>query len=212
MKHQSDVLALFSSLASIPSPPGSEREVADRVGGYLRDLALDADEDDAGRRIGSNAGNMLCRIRRPRPTAAPRSSSAPTSTPSRRRPIEPVVEDGVVRNGGGTILGADNKAAVARHARGGPARPGREPPARRHRALFTPREEVGLQGAYAFDHTRLHASIGFVFDQGRRSATRPRRAVADDAVRALPRTGGARRDGPRRGARRSRPRRARSRT
>src|SRR5207302_5722193 len=31
--------------------------------------------------------------------------------------------------------------------------------------LFTPKEEVGLLGAAAFDHTRLHARHGFVYDQ-----------------------------------------------
>ena len=44
----------------------------------------------------------------------PRSSSAPTSTRSRRTGrSRPVVEDGVVRNAERTILGADNKAAIA---------------------------------------------------------------------------------------------------
>ena len=31
--------------------------------------------------------------------------------------------------------------------------------------LFTAREEVGLEGAFAFDHTRLRARIGYVYDQ-----------------------------------------------
>ena len=31
--------------------------------------------------------------------------------------------------------------------------------------LFTPKEEVGLIGAYAFDHDRLHAELGYVYDQ-----------------------------------------------
>jgi tripeptide aminopeptidase len=31
--------------------------------------------------------------------------------------------------------------------------------------LFTSKEEVGLVGAYAFDHTRLAARIGYVYDQ-----------------------------------------------
>ena len=31
--------------------------------------------------------------------------------------------------------------------------------------LFTPKEEVGLRGAFAFDHTRLEAELGFVYDQ-----------------------------------------------
>ena len=31
--------------------------------------------------------------------------------------------------------------------------------------LFTAREEVGLEGAFAFDHTRLRARLGYVYDQ-----------------------------------------------
>jgi tripeptide aminopeptidase len=31
--------------------------------------------------------------------------------------------------------------------------------------VFTPKEEVGLLGAAAFDHSRLHARLGFVYDQ-----------------------------------------------
>ena len=80
-------------------------------------------------------------------------------------PLEPVVEDGIVRNAGGTILGADNKAAVVvmleaarRIVRGGRAHAGVE-------LLFTPKEEIGLLGAYAFDHTRLEARLGYVYDQ-----------------------------------------------
>ena len=53
-----DVLTLFTELAAIPSPPGEEREVADRVRSYLEDLGLEVSEDDAGSRIGSNAGKI----------------------------------------------------------------------------------------------------------------------------------------------------------
>src|SRR6478736_4100141 len=31
--------------------------------------------------------------------------------------------------------------------------------------LFTPKEEVGLLGAFAFDHERLRATVGYVYDQ-----------------------------------------------
>ena len=56
------VLDLFTELAALPSPPGSERAVADAVSGYLRDLALEVDEDGAGSVVGSSIGNLLCRI------------------------------------------------------------------------------------------------------------------------------------------------------
>ena len=109
-----DVLGLFTELAAIPSPPGSERDVADRVRAYLEDLGLEVTEDDAGREIGSNAGNLLCRLE---PTVenggVPIFLCAHLDTVQPTGPLEPVVEDGIVRNAGGTILGADNKAAVA---------------------------------------------------------------------------------------------------
>ena len=58
----SDVAQLFVELAAIPSPSGREREVADRVTDYLRALALSVDEDDAGSKIDSTMGNILCRV------------------------------------------------------------------------------------------------------------------------------------------------------
>ena len=44
----SEVVDLFTELAALPSPPGEERDVADVVIRYLRDLGLSVDEDDAG--------------------------------------------------------------------------------------------------------------------------------------------------------------------
>ena len=80
-------------------------------------------------------------------------------------PIEPVVDDGVVRNAAGTILGADNKAAVAAMLVAARRILEEDRPHAGLELLFTPKEEVGLQGAKAFDHTRLHAQVGYVYDQ-----------------------------------------------
>ena len=55
-----DVLALFVELAALPSPPGEERAVADRVLDYLSSLGLEADEDDASAKVGSTMGNIFC--------------------------------------------------------------------------------------------------------------------------------------------------------
>ena len=162
-----DVLTLFTELAAIPSPPGEEREVADRVRSYLEDLGLEVSEDDAGSRIGSNAGNLLCRL----PATAPNGGvpiflCAHLDTVPPTGALEPVVEDGVVRNAGGTILGADNKAAVAAMLEAASRIVSEVRPHAGIELLFTPKEEVGLQGAKAFDASRLEAETGFVFDQG----------------------------------------------
>jgi tripeptide aminopeptidase len=157
------VLSLFTELAAIPSPPGEERAVADSVASYLRDLGLRPEEDDAGGRIGSSMGNMLCAVE---PTAAgtPLFFCAHLDTVPPQGPIEPVVHEGFVRNAGGTILGADNKAAVAAMLEATRIVLAENRPHAGIELLFTPKEEVGLVGAFAFDHTRLHARAGYVFD------------------------------------------------
>jgi tripeptide aminopeptidase len=158
------VVDLFTELAAIPSPPGEERAVADRVADYLGRVGIETHEDAAAAEIGSTAGNLYARLE-PTVEGVPLFLCAHLDTVPPQASLEPVVdEEGVVRNRAGTILGADNKAAVAAMLEG----------TRRlvveHRAhagvelVFTAKEEVGLLGAGAFDHSRLRARIGYVYD------------------------------------------------
>jgi tripeptide aminopeptidase len=131
----------------------------------LRDLGLQADEDGAGATIGSTMGNIYCRLPGRVEGGTPLFFCAHLDTVPPTGPLEPTVEDGVVRNAGGTILGADNKAAVAAMLEAvrrilveGRPHAGVE-------LLFTPMEEVGLVGAKAFDAGRLEARTGYVYDQ-----------------------------------------------
>jgi tripeptide aminopeptidase len=161
----SPLLDLFLELCAIPSPSGRERQVADRVRNFLGELGLVVEEDDAGRKLDGDTGNLYSRL--PATTnGLPIFLCAHTDTVPPEAAIEPVVEDGVVRNAAGTILGSDNKAAVVvmleatrRLLRDGRPHAGIE-------LVFTPQEEVSLRGAGAFDHTRLVAGTGFVYDQG----------------------------------------------
>ena len=171
----SEVVPLFTELAALPSPPGEEREVADRVADYMRDLALDVDEDDAGARVGSNAGNLYARVA-PTSEGVPLFFCAHLDTVPPDGTIEPVVEDGIVRNAGGTILGADNKAAVAvmleatrRVLAEGRPHAGIE-------LLFTPKEEVGLLG-------RPHSTPTGWPPAWAMSTTRPRRSAKSSSAR-----------------------------
>ena len=138
--------------------------MADRVTAYLRNLALGVDEDDAGARIGSTAGNLLTRLE-PTAEGVPLFFCAHLDTVPADGPIEPVIEEGVVRNSAGTILGADNKAAVAVMLEATRRLLAESRPHAGIELLFTPKEEVGLLGAAAFDSQRLHARVGYVYDQ-----------------------------------------------
>ncbi|HKP19371.1 MAG TPA: M20/M25/M40 family metallo-hydrolase [Gaiellaceae bacterium] len=157
-------LDLFLELAALPSPPGKERAVADRVTAELRELGLDVDEDDAGSRIDGTAGNLYARLP-PTAEGTPIFLCAHLDTVQPTGEIEPVVEDGVVRNAAGTILGADNKSAVATMVEATRRVVRDRRPHAGIELVFTPMEEVGLRGAEAFDCGRLAAQIGFVYDQ-----------------------------------------------
>jgi tripeptide aminopeptidase len=151
-----DTFELFLELAALPSPPGEERAVSDVVLRYLRDLGLQADED--------SFGNIYARIEATA-EGTPIFLCAHLDTVPPDGPLEPVVEDGVVRNAGGTILGADNKSAVASMLEAARRVLAEGRPHAGIELLFTMQEEIGLQGAAAFDQDRLHAQIGYVYDQ-----------------------------------------------
>ena len=153
----SEVLPLFLELAAIPSPSGAEAAVAERVRGYLRGLGLEVEDDPAG--------NLLARIE-PQGEAdgMPIFLCAHMDTVPPKGAIEPVLQDGVVSNGAGTILGADNKASVAAMLEGARILLGERRPHAGVELLFTTREETGLEGAKEFDVSRLRSRLGFVYD------------------------------------------------
>ena len=122
------------------------------------------DEDATGPEVGSTIGNVYVALE-PTTDGEPLFFCAHLDTVPPVDAIDPVVEDGIVRNRNEAILGGDNKAAVAAMldaVRRVSPRAVRTPgssfssPRRRRRAS---------QGAYAFDHSRLRARTGYVYDQ-----------------------------------------------
>jgi tripeptide aminopeptidase len=152
----SEAVDLFLELAALPTPSGKERAAADVVIRYLSGLGLEADEDPFG--------NVYARIE-PTEEGTPLFFCAHLDTVPPSGDLRPVVEDGVIRNAGGTILGGDNKAAVVQMLEGARRVLVENIPHAGIELLFTREEETGLNGAIAFDHERLHARLGFVYDQ-----------------------------------------------
>jgi tripeptide aminopeptidase len=151
----------FVRLCEIPSPTGDERRVADAVLEELGRMGVDAAEDDAAGPARAGSGNIVARI--PGSGDAWVSFFAHLDTVPHDGPIEVAEENGLYRSRGDTILGADNKAAVAvllelgqRHAA--------EPAAAGLELVFTPAEEDGLRGAKELDLERLRAPFGYVLD------------------------------------------------
>lgn len=74
--------------------------------------------------------------------------------------IEPVLEDGIFRSKGETILGADDKAGIAELVEAIETAE-RHPPLE---IVVTREEEIGLRGSRNLDMSLLDARIGFVID------------------------------------------------
>lgn len=151
----------FTRLCEIRSPTGEEREIADSVAAELRALGLDVSEDDAAGPAEAGAGNLLARLSGA--TDEWVMFCAHLDTVPHRGLVEVVNDEGVFRSRGETILGADNKAAVAVFMEL-VARCAETPPPVGIELVLTVAEEQGLRGAKAFDTSVLRSRTGFVLD------------------------------------------------
>jgi tripeptide aminopeptidase len=151
----------FVRYCEIRSPTGEEREIADTLAAELRALGLEVSEDGGGAAAEAGAGNLVAR------SAGTGDGwlmfCAHVDTVPHSGQVEVMDDEGVFRSRGETILGADNKAAVAvfmeliaRHVE--------KPSAVGVELVLTVAEEQGLRGAKAFDASQLRSSAGFVLD------------------------------------------------
>ncbi|UCE27943.1 MAG: M20/M25/M40 family metallo-hydrolase [Candidatus Coatesbacteria bacterium] len=149
----------FLDLVRVPSPSGKERPVADyvieRIGGRHKLI-----EDGTAEQVGGDAGNILVRVPG---DGAPVLLAAHMDTVGPCDGVEPKIRSGYVVSAGDTILGADNKCAIAaflEFLEVADSADKRRPV----EVLFTVSEEVGLLGAKHLDYSLLESKTGYVFD------------------------------------------------
>ena len=161
------------ALCAIPSPSGAERSVVDHVASTLRAVGADVREDDAGPRLGGDAGNLIAELPGGRPERVLLNAHVDTVPLVPGVPLEPIavpVEGGgdepvIVRCRERQVLGSDDKAGVAivlELVRRAAATPLEERPTLV--VVCTVGEERGLKGVQALDVAALRADLGFVFD------------------------------------------------
>jgi tripeptide aminopeptidase len=149
LTRDASVTQLFLELVAVPSPSRRERVVGELIREWLAGHGVHSAYDEAGKVNGSDCGNLIATV-----AGAP---GAPTylfvshldTVESGTAPVTPHIDDdGVIRSNGETILGADNKAAVAAVMRVCAGAAGL-PEARRPtvHAAFTCCEESGKMGA-----------------------------------------------------------------
>ena len=104
------LLDLFCEIVRIESPSRHEAAMAARCADELRGLGFSVRFDDSAAQTGADTGNLVAHLPGTAPGHVVLSAHMDTVQPCAG--IEPVVEDGVVRSAGDTILSADDKAGI----------------------------------------------------------------------------------------------------
>jgi len=146
----------FLDLVAFNSPPGEEREVSRFCAEILRDAGFVCQFDPAGNLIAQKSGAIA---------SVPRIFfSAHTDTVQPTAGLVVQERDGVFHTSGDTILGADDKAAVAAILEAVRVLDERGIDHGDLQVILSTGEEVGLIGARALAPSVIAGSIGFVFD------------------------------------------------
>jgi tripeptide aminopeptidase len=160
------MLDQFLSLLRINSPPLKEGQIAAYLQNELRKLGFEVLVDSAGEATGGEVGNLIAR-KQGRRDAPWLMLSAHMDTVQPTEGLEPVVEGGVVRSSGNTILGADDKASLAIILEAVRALDEDEAPRGPLEVVFSIAEEIGLRGARTMDLSQLRSKFGYVLDSGK---------------------------------------------
>lgn len=166
MINQERLVKLFRELILINAPALQEAECVAHTKAYLEGLGLEVREDDAGRKIGGNANNVIAHLPGNKKGAPRIFLSAHFDT------VEPTAglvigeRDGVLFSESDTILGADDKGGMAPAIEAVHALIESGEPHGDVYLLLSVAEEIGLMGAAALAIQDLNLDFGYVLDTG----------------------------------------------
>ncbi|RJP87090.1 MAG: M20/M25/M40 family metallo-hydrolase [Desulfobacteraceae bacterium] len=153
----------FMALVAIDSESREESGISDEIRQMLSPVAFEMHIDKAGEKVGGNTGNLIVKIQG-NTKVPPLMLNAHMDTVTPGKGIRPRFENGVFTSDGTTVLGADDKSAVAviievaqlLHENNLPHGP--------VELVFTICEEIGLMGAKNLDFGLISAKYGYALD------------------------------------------------
>jgi tripeptide aminopeptidase len=133
-------------------------------------LGLELREDNAAQAVGGNANNLVATLPA-NITGAPKIFfSAHFDTVEPNPNLNIIIQDGVIRTDGTSILGADDKAGMSAILEAIRIVVENNLPHGQIQLLFTVCEEIGLQGARALDLSLVDSDFGSCTTRDRPSA------------------------------------------
>ncbi len=176
----------FCELVKIDSLSKKEAALAAVLQRKLTELGLEVIKDKkSAAAAGSDSGNLLGRLKGNVQGARAVLLVAHMDTVTPGEGISPVIDDGVIRSSGATVLGADDKSGIAAILEALRHIAEEKLPHGDLEVLFTVGEEAGLLGSRYLDYSLLKAQLGFVLDSGGSPGTIINQGPAQDKIKAV---------------------------
>lgn len=158
------LLNSFLEMAKVNAPGQNEKAMADYLIPILEELGFSYKFDRAHKEFNGNCGNLIAYWEGTNPDIEPFFFSAHLDTVLPTKGLKPVIKDDVIYSDGTTILGADDRSAIAAYLEGirviqennietGPIE-----------LILTVNEQAGLVGAKHLDYSLVKSKEGYVFD------------------------------------------------
>jgi tripeptide aminopeptidase len=153
----------FKFLVEIDSISKEEDTISSEIKKILESLGAETVVDSAGDKIGGNTGNLIAKFKGNK-QAPPLLLNAHMDTVEPGKGINAVLEEGIFTSDGTTILGADDKSAIAILIETVKIIQENDLPYGPIEIVLTVCEEIGLLGAKHLDLSLINAEYGYALD------------------------------------------------
>ena len=166
MINEERLVKSFMDYVQVDSPSGYEKDFADVLKKDLEDLGFEVRVDQTQEETESNSGNLIARLKGQ--GGKPILFSCHMDTVSPGRGIKPSLEGDRIVTDGTTILGADDKSAIASIIEALTVIRENKLDHGDIELSFTVSEEIGIRGAKATDYSIFESKNCYVLDTGGR--------------------------------------------
>jgi len=166
MINEKRIVDTFLEMVKIPSPSLNERAVADYVKVKLEELGLEVTEDNAGESCKGNTGNIIGILKSKGDNTKKILFSAHMDTVLPCDKITPIIEDGIIKSDGTSVLGGDDKAGIVAILEMLEQLKEDNLDHPEIIVVFSIAEEIGLFGARAMDTKKYTPDFGIIIDSG----------------------------------------------
>ncbi len=157
------IIPKFLDYVRISSPSYKEGNFAEVIKKDMKKIGFEVIVDDAGIKAGSDTGNVIGYLSGNK-DIEPIMFCAHMDTVTPCNNIEPIIEDGIIKSKGDTILSADDKAGIIAILEGIRHIKENNIPHGDIEVVFTICEEVGLYGSKYLDYSKIKSKMAFVLD------------------------------------------------